>query len=91
MRVEGTAGPSAAPDFLLVLVALASSMRLSLMKAAHGVATNGASEGNPGTLGMTKFRVTFHHGVGGDGSREPKRQLLYTDSTGRMRMGWRFQ
>jgi hypothetical protein len=35
MLVEGTAGPSASPDFLLVLVALASSMRLSLMKAAH--------------------------------------------------------
>jgi hypothetical protein len=30
-----TAGPSASPDFLLVLVALAGSMRLSLMKAAH--------------------------------------------------------
>jgi hypothetical protein len=34
--MEGrTAGPSASPDFLLVLVALANSMRLSLMKAAH--------------------------------------------------------
>jgi hypothetical protein len=27
--------PSASPDFLLILVALASSMRLSSMKAAH--------------------------------------------------------
>jgi hypothetical protein len=35
LTIVDTAGPSASPDFLLVLVALANSMRLSLMKAAH--------------------------------------------------------
>jgi hypothetical protein len=36
--------PSASPDFLLVLVALAGSMRLSLMKAAHVAASREARE-----------------------------------------------
>jgi hypothetical protein len=36
--------PSAAPDFLLVLVALAGSMRLSLMKAAHVAASREARQ-----------------------------------------------
>ena len=33
--VRGTADPSASPDFLLKLVALANFMRLSLLKGAH--------------------------------------------------------
>jgi hypothetical protein len=33
--VRGTADPSASPDFLLNLVALANFMRLSLLKGAH--------------------------------------------------------
>jgi hypothetical protein len=65
-----TAGPSVTPDFLLVLVALANSMRLSLMKAAHAALSGVASEGNPGSLGMTKERVALHLGMGGGGCTE---------------------
>jgi hypothetical protein len=41
---------SAAPDFLSSLVALASFMRLSLMKAAHAGVGECSVTGNPGTL-----------------------------------------
>jgi hypothetical protein len=40
--VRGTADPSAAPDFLSNLVALAIFMRLSLLKGAHAVLSSAA-------------------------------------------------
>ena len=40
----------ATPDFLSRLVALASFMRLSLLKAAHVVAGERRVAGNPGSL-----------------------------------------
>jgi hypothetical protein len=54
LLIEGTAGPSASPDFLSRLVALADFMRLSLRKAAHVVVGKCCVIGNPGPLGMTK-------------------------------------
>jgi hypothetical protein len=44
------------PDFLLVLVALASSMRLSLMKAAHAAASSVARQE---IRGMAIFSLEF--------------------------------
>ncbi len=40
--VRGTADPSASPDFLLKLVALANFMRLSLLIGAHLVLSSAA-------------------------------------------------
>jgi hypothetical protein len=42
MNPSGTADPSASPDFLLKLVALANFMRLSLLKGAHAALSGAA-------------------------------------------------
>jgi len=50
MRRWAIALPSATPDFLSRLEALANFMRLSLLKAAHAGVAECSVAGNPGTL-----------------------------------------
>jgi hypothetical protein len=55
-----TADPSATPDFLLILMALADFMRFSPAENRTRGCVQCNVAGNPGALGMTKGRaVTF--------------------------------
>jgi hypothetical protein len=64
--------PSATPDFLSNLVALANFMRLSLPKAADVAAGQCRVAGKPGgaSVGMTKWKAVAYLGVCGSGWTE---------------------
>jgi hypothetical protein len=72
-----TADPSAAPDFLSKTVASVDFMRLSLRRAAYVAAGRAREVGNPGTLGMTKWRVATLIKGGQIGWKERNKRSLY--------------
>ena len=59
IRVRGTAGPSAPPDFLSEVAASVNSVWFSLKRTTYVVAGESGEVGNPGTLGMTRGSVAI--------------------------------
>jgi hypothetical protein len=60
----------ATPDFLSSLVALATSMRLSLVKAAHAGVGKGRVTGNPGALRSEAVTFLIPGSLGPESSEE---------------------